>query len=65
MIRIHCATHEDADALWRMLTHVPDDAFHAVTVDVDGHGSLFQITRQDGQQTSVRLAVAEVQTHPA
>ena len=65
MIRIHCSNHEEADALWRMLTHVPDDSFHSVVVDVDNHGALYWIIRQDGHQTTAPPAAPLAHIHPA
>ena len=65
MICAHCSTQADADTLWRMLTHVPDDSFQPVTVDVDGHGTLYRIIRQDGHQTTAPPAAPLAHIHPA
>ena len=55
MIQVHCSSIEDVDALWRMLAHVPDDAFHPVEVFLDG-ASRYQVIRDDGVQTTARPA---------
>jgi hypothetical protein len=66
MIRAHCSTQADADALWRMLTHVPDDSFQPVTVDVDGQGTLYRIIRDgDGRQTTALPAAPVARIHLA
>jgi hypothetical protein len=66
MISAHCSTQADADTLWRMLTHVPDDSFQPVTVSVDGHGTLYQIIRDaDGCQTTVPPAAPAARIHLA
>lgn len=65
MIQVHCSTQAEADAFWRMLTHVPDDSFHSVTVDVDGHGTLYQIIREDGLQTTAPPAARGGHIRPA
>jgi hypothetical protein len=45
MIRIHCADFPQADAIWRMLLHVPDAEFHPVAIYVDDHGLVATINR--------------------
>ena len=63
MIQLHCADHQDADAAWRMLTHVPDSEFQPVALHLDGHGLLYTITRTpDGQQTSIPAAAPVAHT---
>jgi len=63
MIRIHCADHQDADAAWRMLLHVPDADFAPCVIHLDGHGELYRITRdQAGQQSTVPLAAPQART---
>jgi hypothetical protein len=63
MIRIHCSDHDDADAAWRLLTHVPDHDFQPVELHLDGHGLLYTITRApDGSQSSVPPAVLQART---
>jgi len=54
MIQVHCSSFCDVDALWRMLTHVPDDAFAPVEVYLDG---VFRycVIRDDGVQTVAPL----------
>jgi hypothetical protein len=55
MIQLHCSSLEEIDAAWRLLAHVPDDAFHPVEVFLDG---VFRYTviRDDGEQTTARPA---------
>ena len=66
MIRIHCATQDEADAAWRMLTHVPDPDFQPVALHLDGHGQLYVVTRdQEGSQTSAHLSAHVVRTDQA
>jgi hypothetical protein len=66
MIQVHCSTQAEADAFWRMLTQVPDDSFQPVTVSVDGHGTLYRITRDaDGHQTTDPPAAPLARIHLA
>ena len=51
MIQVHCFTLEQVDALWRLLTHVPDHAFTPVDVYLDGTFR-YRVIRHDGEQTT-------------
>lgn len=51
MIQAHCSSLEEIDALWRLLTHVPDDAFAPVDVYLDGVFR-YRVIRDDGEQTT-------------
>lgn len=53
MIQAHCSTCEEIDALWRLLTHVPEEAFYPVDVYLCG-AFRYRIIRQDGEQTSAQ-----------
>lgn len=65
MLQIHCATHDDADAAWRMLLHVPDSDFTPCAIHLDG-AELYTVTRdQDGLQTSVPPAAPAAHTPQA
>lgn len=56
MISIHCANHDEADAVWRMINAVPDEAFRPIELHLAGHGPLYQIIRTpSGDQTAARL----------
>lgn len=52
MIQIHCTTLEQVDALWRLLTHVPDRAFAPVEVYLDGAFRYRVIRTAEGEQTT-------------
>lgn len=55
MIEIHCSTHADADATWRMLCAVPDALFRPVELHLNGHGLLYSVTRSaTGDQTATQ-----------
>jgi hypothetical protein len=63
MIQVHCSDHQDADAAWRMLCHVPGSEFQPVALYLDGHGLLYTVIRgPDGQQTSVPAAAPVART---
>ena len=65
MLQIHCTTHEDADAAWRMLLHVPDPEFQPCSLHLNG-AELYTVTRDpDGHQTSVLPAAPAAHTPPA
>ena len=53
MIQAHCSSLSDVDALWRLLAHVPDDAFAPVDVYLDGVFR-YRVIRHDGDQTTVQ-----------
>jgi hypothetical protein len=52
MIQVHCANFEQIDALWRMLSHVPDEAFYTCEVWLDGVRR-YEVIRTEGEQTTV------------
>ena len=57
MIQIHCASHHEADAAWRLLAAVPHCSFTPVELHLDGFGLLYQVVRlDDGSQAAVRPA---------
>ena len=53
MIQVHCANFEQIDALWRMLSHVPDDAFYPCEVWLDGVRR-YEVIRNEGEQTTTQ-----------
>ena len=55
MIQVHCFTLEQVDALWRLLAHVPDEAFAPVDVYLDGTFR-YRVIRHDGEQTTAPVA---------
>jgi hypothetical protein len=62
MLQIHCANHDDADAAWRMLLHVPNSDFKPCSLHLNGN-ELYVITRDpDGHQTSVPPAAPVAHT---
>lgn len=54
MIQAHCSSLDDVDALWRLLAHVPDEAFAPVDVYLDGEFR-YRVIRHDGDQTTAPL----------
>jgi hypothetical protein len=64
MIEIHCADLEQVDAIWRLLAHVPDEAFAPCDVFLDGVFR-YRVIRSDGEQTTARPAGLPVSTNPA
>jgi hypothetical protein len=63
MIEAHCSSLEDVDALWRLLTHVPDDAFTPCDVFLDG-AFRYRVIRNDGDQTTVQPVDPPASTNP-
>lgn len=55
MIQVRCSTTEEIDAVWRLLIHVPDDAFLPCEVFLDG-AFRYRIVRSDGDQTTAQPA---------
>jgi hypothetical protein len=53
-MQIHCSSLEEIDAVWRLLWHVPDDAFVACDVFLDGVFR-YRVIRTDGEQTAALL----------
>ena len=64
MICVHCDTFDQIDAVWRMLTHVPDSDFVPVELYQDG-AFRYTVIRDDGEQTTAPLAAPQVGTPPA
>ena len=54
MIQAHCPTAADADQLWRMLCHVPDDEFQPLDVHVAGELAYRVIRTSGGGQTTIQ-----------
>ena len=54
-MQIHCSSLEDIDALWRLLWHVPDEAFMPCDVFLDGVFR-YRVIRADGEQTTAPSA---------
>jgi len=54
MVQIHCTTHQQIDALWRLLIHVPDSDFLPCDVYLDGTFR-YRVIRHDGEQTTTLL----------
>jgi hypothetical protein len=55
MVEIHCCNIEEVDAVWRLLTHVPDEAFTPCDVYLNGTFR-YRVIRTDGEQTTARPA---------
>ena len=55
MIQIHCSTRAEIDAIWQLLSHVPDHAFTPAEIHHNGQ-LLYQIIRTDGEQTTAQPA---------
>jgi hypothetical protein len=53
MIRVICVSPEQIDAIWRMLSHVPDDAFYPCEVWLDGVRR-YEVIRTEGEQTTAQ-----------
>ncbi len=51
MIQVHCSSLEEIDAVWRLLAHVPGDAFAPVEVYLDG-AFRYRVIRHDDEQTT-------------
>lgn len=64
MIQVHCSTFDQIDAMWRMLTHVPDCDFVPVELYQDG-AFRYRVIRDDGEQTTAPLAAPPGCTPPA
>ncbi len=55
MIQVHCTTPAEIDAIWRMLSHVPDHDFVPARVYLAGQLH-YLVIRSDGDQTTVQPA---------
>jgi hypothetical protein len=64
MIRIDCDTFDQIDAVWRMLTHVPDDAFSPVEIYLNGRFR-YRVVRSDGEQTTAPVEGPPASSSPA
>ena len=51
MIQIHCTTSQQIDAIWRLLSHVPDEHFVEAEVWLAGEFH-YLVVRSDGEQTT-------------
>jgi len=56
MIQIHCTTSQQIDAIWRLLSHVPDEHFVEAEVWLGGEFHYLVIRTADGEQTTARPA---------
>jgi hypothetical protein len=56
MIQVHCSDHSEIDAIWRMLCHVPDDAFISAELHLNGELWAKIIRTETGDQTAVQPA---------
>lgn len=54
MIQVHCTTPAQIDAIWRMLSRVPDHDFHPAEIWLAGE-LMYQVVRADGEQTTTLL----------
>ena len=54
-MQIHCSSLEEIDAIWRLLWHVPDEAFLPCDVFLDG-AFRYRVVRIDGEQTAAHPA---------
>jgi hypothetical protein len=54
-MQIHCSSLEEIDAAWRLLWHVPDEAFMPCDVFLDGVFR-YRVIRTDGEQTAAQPA---------
>lgn len=63
MFVVHCCSPCQLDAIWRMLSHVPDDDFVPVEVYLDGVFR-YRIIRSDGEQTTVQPGDPLASTNP-
>jgi hypothetical protein len=53
MVQVYCSSIEEMDALWRLLWHVPDEAFMPCDVFLDGVFR-YRVIRIDGEQTTAQ-----------
>jgi hypothetical protein len=64
MMQIHCDTLEEIDAAWRLLAHVPDDAFSPVEVYLNGRFR-YRVVRSDGEQTTAPVEGLPASSSPS
>ena len=55
VVQVYCSSIEEIDALWRLLWHVPDEAFMPCDVFLDGVFR-YRVVRTDGEQTAAQPA---------
>ena len=56
MIQIHCTTPQQIDAIWRLLSRVPDEHFVEAEIWLSGEFHYLVIRTADGEQTTARPA---------
>ena len=56
MIQIHCTTSQQIDAIWRLLSRVPDEHFVEAEIWLSGEFHYLVIRTADGEQTTARPA---------
>jgi hypothetical protein len=56
MIQIHCTTSQQIDAIWRLLSRVPDEDFVEAEIWLSGEFHYLVIRTADGEQTTARPA---------
>jgi hypothetical protein len=56
MIQIHCSTSQQIDAIWRLLSRVPDEDFVEAEIWLSGVFHYLVIRTADGEQTTARPA---------
>ena len=64
MVQIHCATPQQIDAIWRLLSRVPDEDFVEAEVWLGGEFH-YLVVRSDGEQTTAPPAAPLACTNPA
>jgi hypothetical protein len=64
VIQIHCSTRSEIDAIWQLLSHVPDEAFTPAEIHFNGQ-LLYQVIRTDGEQTTAPSAGQPACNSPA
>jgi hypothetical protein len=66
MVQIHCTTPQQIDAVWRLLSHVPDEDFVEAEVFLCGEFHYLVIrSPETGEQTTTRPADRPACTFPA
>lgn len=66
VIQIHCTTPQQIDAVWRLLSHVPDEDFVEAEVWLSGEFHYLVIrSPKTGEQTTTRPADRLACTNPA
>lgn len=64
MIQIHCTTSQQIDAIWRLLSRVPDEHFVEAEIWLSGEFH-YLVIRSDGEQTTALPADRPVYRNPA